>query len=320
MFRLSYDTIIKKISSTKNISKQEIETKIQEKIIELQDLISKEGAAHIIANELGVNLFEIQNKDLKINEIIPGLNSVNTIGKVTNIFEIRSFSTSTRAGKVANIIIADETGSLRLTIWDENLINKIQNLKELDIVSIKNAYSKENNGFKELHLGSKSSLEINPPGISIEEIKISRMEKKQIKDLKDNENAEILGTIVQLFEPRFYQACPVCNKKVNFLEDHYECSNHGSISPKQIPILNMFIDDGTANIRAVCFRDQAEKILGQNPEDFNIVKSQTMGKQYILKGRTKRNEMFDRTEFTITEIQEQNPKELLKEMESSINI
>ena len=69
MFKLSYEKIIEKISTIKNVSKEEIESKIQFKLVELQDLISKEGAAHIIANELGVNLFELESQDLKIKEI-----------------------------------------------------------------------------------------------------------------------------------------------------------------------------------------------------------------------------------------------------------
>lgn len=322
MLKLSYEKIIEKISTTKNIPKEEIESKIRFKLMELQDLISKEGAAHIVANELGVNLFEFQSQDLKIKEIEAGQNSINTAGKVTNIFEVRSFSTPNRTGRVANIMVADETGSIRLTIWDENLIEKIKELKQQDILQIKNAYSKQNNqGFKELHLGSKSQIDINPPGIVINSIEVStpQISKKQIVDLKDNENGELLAYIVQLYEPKFYQACPVCNKKVNFMEDHYECGQHGTITPKQVPIINMLIDDGTSNMRAVCFREQAEKIIGQNPESFEIIKAQTVGKQYILKGRTKKNEVFDRVEFTITSIEEPDPKLILKELESALD-
>ena len=321
MFKLSYEKIIEKISTIKNVSKEEIESKIQFKLVELQDLISKEGAAHIIANELGVNLFELESQDLKIKEIEPGQNSINTLGKIINISEIRSFSTQNRIGKVANVMIADETGSIRLTIWDENLIEKIKDLKLQEILQIKNAYSKQNNqGFKELHLGSKSQVNINPTGVIINAIEFTnQISKKQIKDLKENETGELLAYIVQLYEPKFYQACPICNKKVNFNEDHYECTQHGNIPPKQIPIINMLIYYVTSNMRAVCFRDQAEKIIGQNPGSFEIIKAQTVGKQYILKGRAKKNEIFDRTEFTISSIEEPDPKLILKELESAID-
>ena len=78
MIKIPYEKIIEKIKEQAKISDSEIESKIKEKTDQLAGLISKEGAAHIIANELGVKLFEEGN--LKIKDILPGMRSVETSG------------------------------------------------------------------------------------------------------------------------------------------------------------------------------------------------------------------------------------------------
>ena len=56
MLQLSYNDIITKIKTEKGLSEDEIKDRIKDKLNRLTDLVSKEGAAHIVANELGVNL------------------------------------------------------------------------------------------------------------------------------------------------------------------------------------------------------------------------------------------------------------------------
>ena len=54
---LSYDELINRIKE-KGFNEKEIERKINRKLEELSGLISREGAAHLIANELGIKIFE----------------------------------------------------------------------------------------------------------------------------------------------------------------------------------------------------------------------------------------------------------------------
>jgi len=56
----------------------------------LAGLISQEGAAQIVAAELGINF---DNEKLKINELLPGMRKVNVVGKVINLFPVRTFTT-----------------------------------------------------------------------------------------------------------------------------------------------------------------------------------------------------------------------------------
>ncbi len=318
---LSYETIISRIIAATSLPKIEIEAKIDQKLKELQDLISKEGAAHIVANELNVKLFDSAPKSLQIKDLAQGLNSINLLARVLTINEIRSYKKNNREGRIASLLSGDETGTVRVVVWDEKLIEEFKNIKEGDIIKIVNAYSKENNGYKELHLGSKSVLLINPPNETIGEVKITVMSKKKdIKDIKENEFVEIHAFVVQIFEPKSYNACPVCNKKVVEQDSKFVCAEHGNVQAKKIPIINIFVDDGTGNIRAVLFRDLAEKLIGKDNTNFEAIKKEILGKQCAFKGKVNKNQLFDRTELIVNSIEDLDPAKLAEQLEKEINI
>ena len=58
MTAMSYEQIKAKIKDATNISDADIDLKVNDKLRQLSDLISKEGAAHIVANDLGVKIFQ----------------------------------------------------------------------------------------------------------------------------------------------------------------------------------------------------------------------------------------------------------------------
>jgi len=324
MFGLTYEDIVKVIKTEKGLSEEEIKSKVQEKLTKLSDLISKEGAAHILANELGINLFDRKISKIKINKLLPGMRSVNILGKVVKLYGIREFKTDQREGKVANLLFGDETGVLRLVLWDTKLISKLENdeVKEGSVIRVKNAYVKQNNGYKELHLGSQGELALEDAKIKVADKGISEYVRKEIGKLEDGmNNVGVFGTIVQAFEPRFYDACPDCGKKAT----EGKCKEHGEVISKKIPILNIFLDDGTGNIRAVAFRDQVfdlteikEKEFVEGPELFESIKETILGKQVLLVGRIVKNEMFDRLEFMVQRVVNMKPEDIIKEMQNDV--
>ncbi|MDD5650561.1 MAG: DUF2240 family protein [Candidatus Nanoarchaeia archaeon] len=320
MYNLSYEQIIDIILSNSSISKEEVENKINKKLKELSDLISREGAAHIIANELGVKLVSVPTT-LKIEDVLPGMRLVTITAKVINIYETREFTRNGKKSKVASLLIGDETGTTRLVLWDETQISSLVHLKEGDIIKVKGAYCKENNGFKELHSGNNSQLLINPEGEFIGNVLVKQqLMRKKISELSENDNVEILGTVVQLFEPRFYDVCPECGKRIKLIDGNFRCEKHNIVTPKYAPLINFFFDDSSANIRVVAFRDQALHLVEKTEQElqeikdsqqkFDALKSEVLGKQLLIKGRVTRNEMFNRLEFVANNIQDVDPVQL----------
>jgi len=328
MLRLSYDEILDKIIEKTALPKEELEEKISKKIVQLSDLVSKEGAAQIVANQLGVKLFEgINDRLTKVRNVPKGSSFINVLGKVIEIHGINTFTRNEKERRVANLSIADETGSIRVVLWEDNLIRLLDDnkFKEGDLIKIKNGYSRENGGRLELHLGSRSELEVNPKGEVIKEVNVGFSstvvrERKKISELKAGDSAELFGTIVQIFEPRFYESCPKCNKKPNFDGKVFTCAEHGVVEARKSPIFNFFFDDASGNIRMVCFSAQIEQLLNkkdltdENFPDFEELKKDLLGKQLIIYGRIVENQMFGRPEFIARDIKEANPEELLEEI------
>ena len=87
MIKLPLSDIISKIKQKSQLSEQEINAKIDKKLDQLSGLISKEGAAHIIANELGIKLFEETSGRLQIKNILAGMRNVETLGKIQRLFD-----------------------------------------------------------------------------------------------------------------------------------------------------------------------------------------------------------------------------------------
>ncbi|MAG08488.1 hypothetical protein CMO89_03375, partial [Candidatus Woesearchaeota archaeon] len=272
----------------------------------------KEGAAHIVANELGIKVIEQVSGKLQIKNILPGMRSVETVGKVTQKFDIHEFQKEDRKGKLGSMIIGDETGTIRIVLWQEQA-DKLASIKEGDIVKLVDGYSKDNQGRKEVHIGDRGNIIINPPDETVGDVKESNAVRKKIKDLRENDaDAEIFGTIVQLFDIRFFEVCPECGKRAKMADDSFVCETHNKVSPNYSYVLNVHLDDGSENIRVVCFRNQVETLLNKTqediltyreaPEKFEEVKTELLGNQVKFVGRVVNNTMFNRLEFISNQV------------------
>ena len=135
MIKIPYEQIIERIKKEAKVSEEEINGKIDSKMKQLSGLISKEGAAHIVANELGIKLFDSFSGKLQIKNIIVGLRSVETVGRVLQTYELREFTTNERQGKVASLVIGDETGTMRIVMWGEQADN-IKNIIKVFFVQL----------------------------------------------------------------------------------------------------------------------------------------------------------------------------------------
>jgi replication factor A1 len=100
---------------SEQITPEEFETRIAEKVSLMGGLCDRRTAAMLVARELGAGEVLV-----KIARIMPESGMVAFIGKVVSISEIREFKRADgSAGRVANITLGDETGTIRAVLWDE---------------------------------------------------------------------------------------------------------------------------------------------------------------------------------------------------------
>lgn len=321
------EKIVERIVENSELGKDEVVKKIDEKEKEYSGLISKEGAAHIIAKDAGVQLMDDENKALDIKNIVSGMNSVTVTGKIQRIFDTREFETEDRKGKVANVILADETGTVRISFWNEEVEKLIDEgkIKEGDVIRIVNGYvKKDNRGNPELRLGRSGQVEKSDEEINVA-VSSRSGGRSKISELTPGERGEIRGTLVNLYTKKpFFKTCPECNKRV---ED--KCEEHDKY--KVNLAISGVMDDGTGSIRSVFFREQAEKLLGMKTEEVwkKSGKGKSMekfagecegvlGREFRVQGRVKINDFFGSPEFIANEVQDVDPKEEAQEVLSSL--
>lgn len=306
----NYQQLIEFISENSGVSVSEIERKVEAKRAKLAGLISKEGAAQVIAAELNINF---DKQIIKLSQIVPGMRKINLIGKIINLFPVREYTKNGRKGRVASFVLADDTSNMRVVLWDENHIDLIAKgqITNESVVEITN--SSIRNG--EIHLSSFSEIKLsNKP---MENVVVEKpVFEKTIISFNTNDKVSTRAFVVQMFEPRFFEVCPECRRKINELG---ECQEHGKIVPEKRALLNFIMDDGTDSIRSVIFSDVLEKIISkeelENQELFAVKKKDFLGKEMMITGQVRKNSMFDSKEFVVEDIGEVDVDKLIKELE-----
>jgi len=311
----NYEKILEKIAKTASLEKEEIERRVEAKRAKLAGLISKEGAAQVIAAELGISF---ENEKFKINELLPGMKKVNITGKIINLFPVRTFTTKKGdQGKVANLVIADETSNIKVVLWDVNHIALIEkgDVSDGNIVDIANGSMRDN----EIHLGSFSELKLSND--VLDEVNTEKIVKeKDIIDFRVGDSSSVRAFIVQAFEPKFFNVCSECKKKVTPEGENFTCKEHGKVLPEKRALINIVLDDGTETTRCVLFHETLNQLGLTELENADMLTQQRenlLGKEMVFSGNVRINKFFNNPEFIVDEVKEINLDDLISKLEKN---
>ena len=289
MIAIPYEKVKQSIKEQTGLSEKDIDQKVKDKLASLAGLISQDGAIHIVANELGVKIMP-DREHLKVKDLLAGMRSINLNLRVMRIYEVREFNKEGRAGKVGSFLAGDESGVVRVTLWNEQA-DKLATIKESMTIQVKDASVRENQGRLELHLGMGGDIVLEPKGVVVT-VNQSAQERsytfKKIGELSQtDEFVDILGTIVQVFDPRSF------------------AKKDGS----QGTVANAVIDDGTGTIRVSFWDADVRALLGEaadKPELLADAKLELLGHIVKIQGRCKLNAAYNTLELTAQRF-EKNP-------------
>jgi len=292
--------------------------------------LSDEAVNTSSVNEVKVSDLSSQHKNLRV------------IGKILQKSDVRevNFKNDNSTHQVCNALFADETGTISLSVWD----NDIPLIQEGKTYCIENGYVSTFRGSIQLNVGkfgmikeiNKIIKRINRKNNLSEQIQ--EIKRKAIVDIEDNETLELFGTIVSLQEKKpIYDSCPNCKKKVRFENSEWNCKKCGSISESVPRMLWSFtLDDGTDNIRVTVIDTIAEELLGMSTsEALQMIADELIehiplesrrkdleGKKIIVKGRIRYNSFTSKLELLANNISYPNPCEeltkILQRVESYI--
>ncbi len=310
------DDVIKKIASLSGLGMDEVLALIDEKKEEFSGMISDEGAASIIAKELGLSL--LRDEKIKIKDLKPGMKNVEITAKITGLVE-REYESERGKGVVCNLFLQDDTGSIRAVLWNAE-IDALGEAKKGDSIRFK-GYVKQNNiDEPELRLGFSGSVEM-----LTQELNLAGSRRTKLADLKEGTSCECRAAVVQVFESNmFYEICPECHVRLK-KEANFVCEEHGSVEPSYAMVLSCIIDDGSANTRAVFFSAAAESLLGLNTKEAwrlfvaerslkPLYKRVSTGVDFVFEGRVRMNKFFSRPEFIVNSVKSVDVKKEIETM------
>ncbi|PSG99973.1 MAG: hypothetical protein BRC28_01870 [Nanohaloarchaea archaeon SW_4_43_9] len=321
------EQIIEKIVEETDLEEDEVEEKVEEKMEEFEGLVSEEGAIHLVGKEAGVQIAESGDQALKVENIVPDMRKVNIKARVMNVSDINTFERDDdeEDGKVRNITLGDDTGTIRLTLWDEQT-EIAEKVEEDDAIGISGAYTVEDNQDNaELRLGDSAQVKMVDDD-EVPEVESGReITEASIREVR-SKNAEykVKGMIMDVYTSSpFYSQCPECGSTVREDDDgEYICEEHGEVEPDKALAMSIVLDDGTGNTRVVMFGDRARELLDIDEEtekegDIEAVEkaaADVIGKRIELEGRARHNDYFGTLELIANSFEEIEPEEELDQI------
>ncbi|MBP2029935.1 replication factor A1 [Methanohalophilus levihalophilus] len=179
--------IYEKLASV--VSEEEFLRKVNEKMDKMGPLCDKKTIALLVASDLGVT--DASQEPMKIADINENSSNVYIIGKVVSLFDTREFSRNDgTTGRVGNLIVADSSGSIRVTLWDEladqMTTGSIQAGKSYRV----SGYVKEGYSGLEINVGRYGGIEEVDEEIQIE------LPSMKIADIKENDSDINLNAVI----------------------------------------------------------------------------------------------------------------------------
>lgn len=222
------DAIYEKLSHV--ISKEDFLQLIQEKVENMGGLCDEAMAAMLVANELGFS--DVGRESVKIADITAESGTVNFVARIISVFEPKEFTRNDGTiGRVGNLIVGDETGRIKVTLWD-NMADLIKTGKVIVGKSVQvSGYTKQGYSGVEINIGNNGVL-----AESDEEVEVAA-NAQQIKDIKDGMgDLNLTGKVLETSDVRTFQRKDGTEGKVG----------------------NLMVGDGTGSIRVTLWDEKTD--------------------------------------------------------------
>jgi len=206
----SLEEIINRIlAEVPNLTREDVRLMIEQKRREVGGLLTNEGAAYIVASELGVSVYSegTLKTEISIRDLVPGANDVSINGRVILVYPVQTFSRLNKTtGKLARMIIADSTGTLSVVLWDDKA-DLLKQITQNQIVRILHGYVRESlDGKLELHIGVRGDVLINPANVNPEHFPEVKEFFKKIGELNEDEKSvDVVALVSRVFPVTTFQ-------------------------------------------------------------------------------------------------------------------
>lgn len=204
----------------RDLTREEVLKRIYERKRSAEDYLLDDVAARIVASELGVEMTEDGSlkSEITIGSLVSGLNDVTLTARVIAVSPVQSFfKRDLTQGKVARLLLADKTGTLRLVLWSDkiSLVEKNE-VKQGNVIRVSHGYAREGlDGKLELHMGQKGTVETQPFGaIEADYPQIDSFIEKIGTLTQKNRSANVSGIVTDVYSVSEFKRKDGTNGKV----------------------------------------------------------------------------------------------------------
>jgi len=156
---------------------EEFREAVEDKVEQMGGLADEETAAKLIAHEL---------KDEEVNgiaDIEPGMDELKFLGKVVSIGDLRTFERDgeDEDGRVVNLEVADETGRIRASLWDQQAVSAVGDPEtdqhgELDVGDVLRIAGRPKDGYNGVEVSVNKAEPDEDAEVDIETHDVYRVE------------------------------------------------------------------------------------------------------------------------------------------------
>jgi len=210
-----------------DVSLEEFREAVEEKVEQMGGLADEETAAMLIAHEVG------ESEVGGIADIEPGMETAKFVAKVMSIGEVRTFERDgeDEDGRVVNVEVADETGSVRAAFWDEHAVAATDELETGDVLRIKGRP-------KEGYSGIEISVDEVEPDPDTEIGDVQTVDSYTVEDLSlGSSDVNLVGLVLGTDAVRTFDR---------------DDGSEGKVS-------NLTLGDSTGRVRVTLWDEQADR-------------------------------------------------------------
>ncbi|WP_211277036.1 single-stranded DNA binding protein [Halorubrum ezzemoulense] len=167
----------------------------------------------------------------RVEDLTLGASDVDLVGQVLDTDSIRTFDRDDGSeGRVANLTLGDETGRVRVTLWDGKA-DLAEEFAAGEVVEVGDGYVRERDGDLELHVGDRGTVE------RVDEDVEYVPETTDIADLEIGQTVDIGGGVIETDPKRTFDR---------------DDGSEGQVR-------NVRIKDETGEIRVALWGDKADR-------------------------------------------------------------
>ena len=181
---------------------------------------------------------ELEENEVKIKDVKEGMRDVTVEGVVSAVSNVRTFSRPDgNKGNVATIFLRDETGEIRVSLWNEKT-EGLEKILKGNSIRISGAYTKAGfNDSVELHCSSSSEITISDR-VQKELPEIERS-MTPVSDLTDGmQSVDLQGRVERILARRTFTR----------------------LNGQEGKVANLIMSDGTGEVRLVLWGESADLV------------------------------------------------------------